>query len=82
MYCQHRFFSCSIVNDKRIQEEYGDGVTPDFERIVLEDDEYFVLGDNRANSLDSSELGPMNVNDIEGTTKLVLFPFNEIGNVK
>ena len=42
---------------------------------------YFVMGDNRGNSLDSRDyrVGLINKKDIIGTTKLRLFPFNKIG---
>ena len=69
------------VNDRRLDEEYSQGVTPDFERVKLEDDEYFVLGDNRGNSLDSQELGPFKEKQIKGTTEFVLFPFGSFGKI-
>ena len=58
------------------------GVTGNFDKVKLNDDEYFVLGDNREDSLDSEELGPMKEEQIKGTTSLVLYPFNKIGNIK
>lgn len=70
------------VNGKKQEESYSKGVTGDFSKVTLADDEYFVLGDNREDSLDSEELGPMKVEQIKGTTSLVLFPFNKIGNIK
>ncbi len=70
------------VNDRRQDEEYSQGVTSDFEKVTLGDDEYFVMGDNRENSLDSRKLGVFSKEQIKGTTKLVLFPFNRIGNIK
>lgn len=70
------------VNGKKQEEGYSKGITGDFEKITLADDEYFVLGDNRENSLDSEELGPMKEEQIKGTTSLVLFPFNRIGSVE
>ena len=70
------------VNDKKIDDKYGMGVTGNFDKIELKDDEYFVLGDNREDSLDSEELGPMKEQQIKGTTSLVLYPFSKIGNIK
>lgn len=70
------------VNGKKQEEEYSMGITNDFDKVILEDDEYFVLGDNRQDSLDSEELGPMKKDQIKGTAKLVLFPFNKIGNIE
>ena len=70
------------VNGKKQEEEYSMGVTGDFEKVTLADDEYFVLGDNREDSLDSEELGPMKKSQIKGTTSLILYPFNKLGNIK
>ena len=71
------------LNDRVLEgDKYGSGTTPDFKRIQLADDEYFVLGDNRMNSLDSQELGPFKVEKIKGTTNFALFPFKSFGKVK
>lgn len=69
------------VNSKKREEKYGEGVTNDFEKIKLGKDEYFVLGDNRATSLDSSEFGPVKKKQIKGKANLVVFPFDEFGKV-
>ena len=69
------------INDKKIEDEYGSGKTMDFKKVELGDDEYFVLGDNRMNSKDSRIFGAFKKEEIKGTTKLVIFPFNKIGNV-
>lgn len=70
------------VNDRVLEGDvYGSGTTPDFSRVQLEDDEYFVLGDNRQNSLDSQELGPFKVEKIKGVTNFTLFPFKNFGKV-
>lgn len=70
------------VNGRRQDEEYSKGVTFDFEKVILGDDEYFVMGDNREDSLDSRKLGAFKKEQIKGTTKLVLFPFNKVGNIE
>ncbi|MBQ9072364.1 MAG: signal peptidase I [Bacilli bacterium] len=43
---------------------------------------YFVLGDNRGNSVDSRDyrVGLVKETEIEGITTIRLFPFNKIGN--
>lgn len=70
------------VNGKKQEEEYSKGITADFPKVTLDYDEYFVMGDNRENSLDSRKLGPIKNKKIKGVTSLVLFPFNKIGNVE
>ncbi|MGM9947883.1 signal peptidase I [Floccifex sp.] len=53
----------------------------DFESVTLQDDEYFLLGDNRPYSKDSRDpsVGPIKESQIFGKSVLVLFPLNEIG---
>lgn len=70
------------INSKKIDEKYGQGVTNDFEKIKLGKNEYFVLGDNRVDSFDSSEFGPVKKENIKGKASFVIFPFNEFGNLE
>ena len=60
---------------------YGKGKTKDFSEIVLGDDEYFVMGDNREDSLDSRYFGPVKKENIIGNTNFIIFPFNHFGKV-
>lgn len=69
------------INDKKIEDKYAYGHTSSYEAIILGEDEYFVLGDNRVVSLDSRLLGPINKNDIEGTTNFIIYPFNRFGTI-
>lgn len=44
---------------------------------TVPDGEYFVCGDNRPNSSDSREFGPVSVDRIKGKAWIVYFPFNQ-----
>lgn len=45
-------------------------------KVTLENDQYYVLGDNRRNSLDSRRFGPINFANIKGRVFLRAFPFD------
>ena len=66
------------INGKYIEDSYSLSSTKDFDNIVLKEDEYFVLGDNREVSKDSRMIGPVKKEQILGKTRLVIFPFTKI----
>lgn len=70
------------INDKKIDDKYGFGVTYNIDKVELQEDEYFILGDNRKISLDSRVLGKIHKNEIKGTTNFVIYPFKSFGKVK
>lgn len=70
------------INDELLEDTYGYGVTYNIDKVVLEDDEYFILGDNRQVSLDSRVFGKIKRNEIKGTTNFVIYPFKSFGKVK
>jgi signal peptidase I len=45
--------------------------------ITIQENEYFVCGDNRTNSSDSREFGPITQDKIKGKAWIVYFPFTE-----
>ena len=76
-----------FINGEELEEDYGleqivdPGVA--IEPVVLADDEYFVLGDNRNNSSDSRFSGVGNVKreDIIGRAWIRIYPFDKIKKV-
>lgn len=72
-------------NDKLLKEDYITGTTEgDVGPITIEEDEVFVLGDNREHSIDSRDprVGPLKMKLIRGYCAVVVWPLNEIGKVK
>lgn len=70
------------INDKVIDDGYAYGETSDYDKVTLEDDEYFILGDNRLISKDSRYFGPIKENEIKGKIVFRVFPFTKIGTVQ
>ena len=70
------------INDKVIDDEYAYGETSDYDKVTLEDDEYFILGDNRLISKDSRYFGPIKKSELKGKIVFRLFPFTKIGTVQ
>ena len=66
------------INGKVIEDKYNDIEMDDFV-YNLGDDEYFVMGDNRGDSIDSRVLGSVGRHQIMGKTKITLFPITRFG---
>ncbi len=63
---------------EELKEDYINNNGTTNKTTTLQDDEYYVLGDNRAHSYDSEEWGPIKKSDIVGEPILRLLPFNKI----
>ena len=78
------------INGEKMEESYGrEVIQPETigraaEPIVLGEDEYFVMGDNRNRSLDSrdSSIGMVDQRYILGKAVFRLFPFQKIGLIE
>ncbi len=79
------------INDVELDEPYLENYWKDllkesnqifnesFDPVTLKDDEYFLLGDNRYNSIDSIEYGPFKRDQIKAIGIYRVLPFNKLG---
>ncbi len=69
------------VNGYEVKEPYVKNayLAKDVPLTMLGEDEYFVAGDNRANSYDSRDFGAVKREDIIGKVLIRFWPFNRIG---
>ena len=71
------------INDELLEENYGKDPITDpgiaQEPLILGEDEFFVLGDNREISEDSRFFGPVNRKDLSGHAFLRIYPFDTFG---
>jgi signal peptidase I len=67
-----------FVNGKIINEPYisEDNRTLDFDEVKVPPGDVFVMGDNRINSKDSRDIGPIPISKIIGRAEFVYYPFD------
>lgn len=63
--------------DKEASYKLSANASPGNSDITLKDDEVFVCGDNRTNSQDSRNFGPVSAEKIVGKLSLRIFPFHK-----
>ena len=74
------------INGEKLEEDYLDpGMTTpqtgEFFAWFLGDDDYFLVGDNRVNSNDSRNFGPIKRKSFKGQAFLRIYPFSKMGGV-
>ncbi len=69
------------IDGEYIEEDFLESGTHDFKDVVV-DGEYYCLGDNRYNSVDSRIIGSISKEEIIGTTNLIIYPFDKFGTVE
>ncbi|MCY4527427.1 MAG: signal peptidase I [Chloroflexi bacterium] len=71
-----------LLNDLPLAEDYLGGLPAviglDDHTWNLENEEFFLLGDNRAHSTDSRQLGPSRLDDIVGTVLFRFWPLHRL----
>ena len=76
------------INGYPLKEEYASGATAYggivASQLTLDNDEYFVMADNRSNNFDSrdSTVGPILRDDILGKVWLRVLPLDKFGRLK
>lgn len=75
------------INGKIVKDPYPSTKTDDFSitdigHTKIPGDSYFVMGDNRENSLDSRYIGTIKKNNVMGRAKFVIWPISKFGIVE
>lgn len=70
----------TYINGQPLYEPYLlEKPNNDFDPVIIPEDSVFVMGDNRNNSADSREWGPLPIENITGRTLFRYWPIGQIG---
>lgn len=75
------FIDNKIIKNKVTNYETYDFYLEELGIDIIPEGYYFVLGDNRENSVDSRYIGLISDQDILGTVRFRFYPFNKIGDI-
>ena len=67
------------INGKELEDNHSSKYTSDFGPITLDNNSYYVLGDNRTNSVDSRMIGSISKSEIIGHARFIIFPLTRFG---
>ncbi len=73
------------VNGERLSEPYVKGITLESGfslPVTVGEDQLFVMGDNREESMDSRAFGLIDISHVEGKASFRLYPVNKMGKLK
>ena len=68
------------IDGKIVKDNHSTKYTADISEQILGENQYYVLGDNRTNSVDSRIIGPVSKNQIIGKSKFIIFPLTRFGS--
>ena len=72
------------IDDELLNESYIKGVyTSGDIDIIVPENNIFIMGDNRENSLDSRDdrIGTISLDDVVGKVSMRVYPFDKIGSI-
>lgn len=76
------YINGKVVKENFLHADTEDLDTEKFGSLTVPKNSYYVLGDNRKNSIDSRYLGFIPKNEIEGRARYIIYPFKRYGEVK
>ena len=76
--------SVVYIDDVPLKENYlpPNLVYPDFQKVLIPDSCYFMMGDNRSNSQDSRVWGPLSRDLVKGKAVATFWPVSRIGAIR